>query len=283
MSPRGYAATLYFDNFTKYFYITSSSQVNSLLYPALSIFSSYINRIAVSHAYYSNYSLASIWISGYISPSSIDAAAAGKGINVTKYKNVSVMNFGNGTTLCSWYSGGWTKTLVSMYGKNCTAYMANTTNEFNYSNLYFDLKNRNMSLLNYSGYAPNLTYAGDISVNSNAIVFESIMKGANFSNTCSGNIFNLSNNSYCVQTLYQGNETMNQIDPQRREPRAPQVPVVSASKVRDKSLPPTLEAYPRAQPCASSIQRTYPPFTQVTPKAHAFWRFSVCAVRDCSS
>ena len=212
MNPKGYATTLYFDNFTKYFYLTNSNQVNNLLYPFLDIFASYINRIAVSHAYYFNYSLTSMWINGYISPSSIDVAAAGKGINVTHINNVSVMNFGNSTTLCSWYSGGWTKTLVSISGKNCTAYITNTTNTFDYSNLYFDLKNRNMSWLNYSGYAPNMTYTGDISLNGNAIVFESLMKSPYFSNVCSGNILNVSNNSYCMGTFYQGNATLDEIN-----------------------------------------------------------------------
>jgi hypothetical protein len=154
----------------------------------------------------------SVWINGYVSPSSIDAVAEGKGINVTQYRNVSVMNFGNSTTLCSWYSGGWTKTLVSILGKNCTAYITNTTNTLNNSNLYFALRNRNDSLLNFSGYAPNLTYAGDIFANGNALVFESLMKGVYFDNTCYGNILNLSNHSYCLQALFQGNVLLNQMN-----------------------------------------------------------------------
>ena len=212
ISPRGYVETLYFDNFTKYFYLTGSQPVNEFLYPALDLFSSYINRIVLSHAYYSNYSLDSIWIQGYISPSAIDAAATGKGINFTQYNNISVMNFGNSTTLCTWYSRGWTKTLVSIFGENCTAYVVNTTNKLSNNKLYYSLINRNDSLLNYSGYSANLLYSGDISINSNTLLFESLMQGSNFSNICYGNILNESNKSYCLQTLYQGNVFLDQMN-----------------------------------------------------------------------
>lgn len=222
MNPRGFIASLYFDNFTVSNYldlinpvVPGSEQVNNFLYPALDVFTSYqeINQMVVSHAYYSNYSLASIWISGYISPFAFDTAATGKGINFTQYKNTSVINFGNDTTLCSWYSGGWTKILVSLRGENCTAYTTSTTNLLKNNKIYYVLKNRNESLLNYSGYNyyGNLTYAGDISINSNALVLESVIKSANLDNTCYYNVLNISNNSYCQQYFYQGNVILNQV------------------------------------------------------------------------
>lgn len=215
MSPEGYLITaFYFNNFSKYFYITGSIPVDSFIYPALDTFSSYkeIDQMAISHAYYSNYSLAAIWIKGYITPAAIDVAAQGKEINVTRQGNVSIMNFGNATTLCSYYSSGWTKMLISIGGKNCTAYSATTSNKFNYSSTYGMLKNSRTSLLNYSGYNMNLTFSGDIFANQNAIVFESLMKNGNFSNICYGNIYNISNDSYCMQTMQQGNITLEQLN-----------------------------------------------------------------------
>lgn len=211
MNPRGYIATLYFDNFTKYFYLTGSNQANNFLYPAIDVFSSYINQIAVSHAYYSNYSLASIWVNGYVTPAAFDAAAEGKGINVTKTGNVSFMNLGNSTTICTWYSGGWTKLLVSLGGRNCTSYTKLTNNTLNPNNLYYTLKTRNSSLLNYSGYVGNLSFAGSITATQNALYFESLSYNGIPDNTCYGNILNLSNTSYCLQALYQGNTIMDKI------------------------------------------------------------------------
>lgn len=211
MNPRGYIATLYFDNFTKYFYLTGSNQANNFLYPALDVFSSYINEMVVAHAYYSNYSLASIWVNGYTTPAAFDAAAEGKGINTTKQNNVSFINLGNSTTVCTWYSGGWTKLLVSLGGKNCTAYTTPTNNTLNPNNLYYLLKTRNSSLLNYSGYTGNLSFAGSLTATQNALYFESLTYNGTQDNTCYGNILNLSNTSYCLQALYQGNTILDKI------------------------------------------------------------------------
>ena len=211
MNPRGYIATLYFDNFTKYFYLTGSNQANNFLYPALDVFSSYINQLAVSHAYYSNYSLTSIWVNGYVTPAAFDAAAEGKGINVTKNGNVSFIGLGNSTTICTWYSGGWTKLLVSLGGDNCTSYIKPTNNTLNPNNLYYTLKTRNSSILNYSGYVDNLSFAGSITATQNALYFESISYNGVLDSTCYGNILNLSNTSYCLQALYQGNTILNKI------------------------------------------------------------------------
>ena len=211
MNPRGYIATLYFDNFTKYFYLTGSNQANNFLYPAIDVFSSYISQIAVSHAYYSNYSLASIWVKGYVIPTTFDAAAEGKGMNITKINNVSLLNLGNSTTICTWYSGGWTKLMVSLGGSNCTAYTKLTNNTLAPNNLYYTLRTRNSSLLNYSGYVYNLSFAGSITATQNALYFESLSYNGVLDNTCYGNILNLSNTSYCLQALYQGNTIMNKI------------------------------------------------------------------------
>ena len=212
MKPQGYVATLYFVNFTKDFLITGSVQANNFLYPTLDVLASYINNITISHAYYPGHNLTSVWISGYINANTIDAAAQGQGINISQENSVSVMNFGNSTTLCTWYSGGWTKMLISIAADNCTAYTANTTDSINFSSVYYELKNRNISLLNYYGYGPGVKYAGDISANANALVYESLAEGSNFSNICYGLTFNMSNNSFCRMIILQGNTTADQLN-----------------------------------------------------------------------
>ena len=209
LNPLGYeVSTFLVNNFSATrFSLTTSKNVNNFIYPAVDVYLQYINKIAVSHAYYTNYSLASIWLSGYINPDSLDQVAIGKGLNVTLFGNTSLIKLGNNTTACSWYSGGWTKILISILGKDCLSYL-NKTYAFNYPSLYKTLNNKNTSILNYSGYISNLTYSGDILYKNNTFLYQSLMqggKGVNFSNICYGNILNISNTSYCSTSLISGN------------------------------------------------------------------------------
>ena len=57
----------------------------------------------------------------------------------------------------------------------------------------------------------NLSFAGSITATQNALYFESLSYNGVFDNTCYGNILNLSNTSYCLQALYQGNTILNKI------------------------------------------------------------------------
>ena len=215
LSPLGFAvSTFLVNNFsTTRFSLTTSTNVDNFIYPAVDVYMPYIKKIAVAHAYYTNYSLASIWISGYINPDSLDQVAIGKGINVTLSGNVSLIKLGNSTTACSWYSGGWTKVLISILGNSCLSYL-NKTSAFNYSALYNTLNDKNTSILNYSGYISNLTYSGDILYKNKTFLYQSLMhggKGVNFSNTCYGNILNISNTSYCSTNLISGNFMLSKV------------------------------------------------------------------------
>jgi len=210
-SVLGYESSILYDNFTRYLYLSQSSQINDLLYPAIDVYSQYISQIAVAHAYYQNYTLVSVWMNGYLSPNSLYEVALGKDLNVTYNNNVSFVDFGNGTTLCSWYSDGWVKTISVIDGMSCTAFLNDTHNTFNYSNLYFSLKNRNASVLNYSGYNSNLTYAGDLAIKNDSVIYESLFNENNISNICYDNVLNISNVSYCSSTMLQGNVLVNQV------------------------------------------------------------------------
>ncbi len=232
LSISGFLSSLLFDNFTNKLYLTTGSQsVNNFLYPAIEVYSDYIKNITIAHAYYGNYSLASMWISGPLGQNALTQVAVGKGLNISYIGNgTSVIDLGSNTTICSWYSGGWTKALVSIFGKSCKVFLNKTGNTFNYSASYYMLKNRNSSILDYSGFNGNLLYSGDISVQNKSIVYEGLENGVNFSNKCYSNILNLSGNSYCESSLISGNYILTEVN---RHPGDYNVSVWSISEAND--------------------------------------------------
>ncbi|MDE1850291.1 MAG: hypothetical protein KGH54_00655 [Candidatus Micrarchaeota archaeon] len=83
----------------------------------LNITQLYIRNVSVASASYANgASSYSVWIRGYLSPSVMGVAASGRGYKVSNYTIngtvVTVANMTNTTTLCSWYQGGWIKSVV---------------------------------------------------------------------------------------------------------------------------------------------------------------------------
>ena len=96
--------------------LSATGPNEGVVYSLLNISEQYVKNVSASYATYSNGDSAySVWIKGYLLPSIVGFAVEGRGyaaINYT-YKGNSVMfsNFGNGTTMCSWYDGGWVKTV----------------------------------------------------------------------------------------------------------------------------------------------------------------------------
>ena len=119
MSALGYAVSSYlYENYSEgRFSLTRIKDLNSLLYPMLNLSMPYLNSIKAVSAVYSNQTLASVWLSGFVKPSIVADAAIGKGANVVNetVDNMSIAyaNLGKNLTLCSWYSGGWTKNLAA--------------------------------------------------------------------------------------------------------------------------------------------------------------------------
>lgn len=208
MTPEGYliGKELYYNYSVGVLTLTGSRSVDHFFYPAFAVYGSYIDDIAVSHAYYDNYSLADVWIKGYLNANAIEEAAVGQGLNVSSYNSsVYVINFGNRTTLCSFYAGGWLQNFISINGNSCASYLKNR-NAFNYTGNYGLLKTTNGSVLNYTGYQGRIGYAGSIAAGiNNSILFESVVKGGNYTNKCYGNILNISNVSYCSTDYMFGN------------------------------------------------------------------------------
>ncbi|MCL4364892.1 MAG: hypothetical protein M1569_03725 [Candidatus Marsarchaeota archaeon] len=215
MTPEGYGISqlLHYNYSVGILALTDSGQVNGFFYPTFEVYNNYIRDIAISHAYYDNYSLADVWIGGYLNSNAIEEAALGQGLNVSAYNSsVYMINFGNRTTLCSFYSGGWLQNLVSVGGRQCTSFLK-YRNTFNYTGNFGLLKTANGSMLNYTGYQGAIKYSGAISFGSNSILFESIVNGGNFTNKCYGNILDISNVSYCSTTYLLGsNDVLSEND-----------------------------------------------------------------------
>lgn len=215
MTPEGYGISqlLHYNYSVGILALTGSGQVNGFFYPTFGVYNNYIRDIAVSHAYYDNYSLADVWIKGYLNSNAIKEAALGQGLNVSDYNSSTYMiNFGNRTTLCSFYSGGWLQNLVSVGGRPCTSFLKYRS-AFNYTGTFGLLKTANGSMLNYTGYQGAIKYSGAISFGSNSILFESIVNGGNFTNKCYGNILDIGNVSYCSTTFLLGsNDVLSEND-----------------------------------------------------------------------
>ncbi len=203
ISAPGYEiATYLYNNFSAdKLELTGSPVVNAFLYPMLDVYSHYISHVAVAHAYYNRSSASSMWIQGYLMPSSLYEAAIGKGLNATVAGNVTVIEFGSATSMCSWYSGGWIKSIISINGSDCKS-MISTVGNYSYTSpLYGRLNGSSQSLLNYSGFYQNMSYAGSIGIRNSSFVYRSLISGTNASNVCWGNIYTFNGISYCGQFL----------------------------------------------------------------------------------
>ncbi len=204
ITPSGYTLSIFLFNNSaaSQFILTPSQQINSLMYPTLDVYYDYIQNIAVGHAYYKNASLVSIWIRGYLTPTALETAAIGKGLNVTTQGNVTVINFGSNTTMCGWYSRGWLKTLSAINTESCTKLIGQQNTPVAKPSYESKFGSRSAKIYNYSGYFANYNYSGQWSVsNNNTFLYQSIEKGSNFTNVCYGTIQNISGISYC-NTFY---------------------------------------------------------------------------------
>lgn len=203
LSASGYEiATYLYNNFSAdKLELTGSPLVNSFVYPMLDVYAKYIEHIAIAHAYYNGSYEASMWLQGYLLPSAFYEAAIGKNLNATMDGNLTVIEFGSGTSMCSWYSGGWIKSVVSVKGADCRL-LAARSGSFSYTSpLYSKLGAASPQLLNYSGFYQNISYAGDISIANSSFVYRSLISGTNASNVCWGNIYSFNGVSYCGQFL----------------------------------------------------------------------------------
>jgi hypothetical protein len=194
---------------------SSSALLNSeIIYPAMYVYSKYIGDVAVASGYYKNYTLVSMWIKGLLTPSAIQDIAVGKGLNTTIRNNVSIIKLGGNATLCSFYAGGWLQNLALIPNNpneksgSCYSALSVDNGSFKNNSPYYMLKTSNYSIFDYSGSFGNLSYAGSLAGINGTIYYESILRGPNLSNECTGQIFNISNSSYCSSRYIEPGNTL---------------------------------------------------------------------------
>jgi hypothetical protein len=194
------------------FSLSDISSVNTFLYPLLNetVLANYVANVSYAGADYASGKAFSIWISGYLDPSIIEEAAVGVRLNASSVMvgsdNVTFVELGSNTTLCSWYSGGWLKSFAYEGRTSCVS-MLNTYNTSANSSVGFLMgKNRPLNasfeLANGSSYSANQAFFGRFSLYlGDSVVYSMISKGAGGGGTCYGVISLVNGTSYCSTYL----------------------------------------------------------------------------------
>jgi CARDB len=210
LSRSGYAvdAYLYGAYNESEFAIVDNALIRNFLGPVLNLTASYISSIQVSDAKYGNGDKAySIWINGYLSPSIFGTAANGMGVNANTVHsgvgNVTFVKISNGTTFCSWYSGGWNKILA--YSGSMACYQAlgvgagMTQNSAIANPVRGKLTLTGASVIaNYTGVSGAANYAATLSLLGNSsFVYAKIANHTAVNNVCYGLTANVNGMSFC--------------------------------------------------------------------------------------
>ncbi len=162
----------------------------------------YVVRIVSAYKKSENSSEVYLWMQGYLSPSIIGYFA--KGLNLTNTtirvgsRNITFVELGNKTTLCSWYSGGWLKSLVYEGNKNCI-YVSGNLSVGNQSIPKIPQNTaENASVLAhyYASYMSNSSYSS-LRIINNTILYTVFENYSGRSYPCSGTIENRSGREYC--------------------------------------------------------------------------------------
>ncbi len=211
ISSSGYLTMSYLkDNYSVDTLSLSSMPVISAFFARLlNLTYSYVQNIYSAEATYKNASAYSIWIQGPF-VSNITAVFA-KGLNnsniTISYENarvgtVDIINFGGNTTLCSWYSGGWVKSLAYEGSASCAGMLNGNGTSIVRANTLPGIKNSSV-LANFSSYSRLGYGTGRILSYNSSILYESDTPNVNPDYTCYGEISSVNNVSYCSTYLFQ--------------------------------------------------------------------------------
>lgn len=194
------------------FSLTDNIAVNNFVTPLLDLVSGYIANVSVGDARYSNNSSAySIWVRGYTSSEIVPTAESAKGLtprNVTTgVGRVTFAALSNSTTLCSWYSGGWTKLLASSGKRSCAGILNQSAGKVTarQPSRYLSMINvpNSTALANYSGSFGITNFASKLYFSRNStFLYTSIATNTERSNTCYGLINIVNGTSYCSQYIF---------------------------------------------------------------------------------
>ena len=178
------------------------SQKSALFFNQLiNLTQNYVVRVVSAYKKSENASEVYLWMQGYLSPSIIGYFA--KGLNLTNTtirvgsRNITLVELGNKTTLCSWYSGGWLKSLVYEGNKNCI-YVSGNLSVGNQSipNPPNTAENASVLAYHYTSYMGNASYSS-LRIINNTILYTVFGNRSSREYPCSGTIENRSGREYC--------------------------------------------------------------------------------------
>lgn len=210
----GYVVTSYLNNEygLSVFRNSDIPAINAFLNPILNLTYTYIQNIYSAEAIYKNSTVYSFWIQGPLTQNLF--YQAGKGANLTtvnkttkQNQNIAYIQLDKNTTMCSWYQGGWTKSLAIMGTQNCVEYL----NESNYNNT--PIQNQNtLPYLGNNDMIENITFKsipgkgyGKLFLINQSFVFESEMPNLGGNPVCYGLINTVNNVSYCSSYFFKNN------------------------------------------------------------------------------
>ncbi|MEM3404887.1 MAG: hypothetical protein QXZ01_00965 [Candidatus Micrarchaeaceae archaeon] len=178
--------------------------------------SPYIRNISIASSKYANGSSATaIWLDGYLNPSIVGVAAQSAGINSTSItangQNVTHLRLSKSTSLCSWYSNGLLKMLITS-PMDCSGYVAanNSAHEFGAEGVVANgyrsrLANEFNSTFfsnfaNYISLSANSFATGSFEFSGSVFyvpVLSTYFGNANATLSCLGIISSINNTHYC--------------------------------------------------------------------------------------
>ena len=191
------------------FRISSIPAINAFLTPVLNLTYTYLQSTYSAEGTYKNNTIYSLWLQGPITQNIFSEAAKGANLSTYNYtfKNLSsvYVKLDTNTTLCSWYSGGWTKILGVMGTANCKNMLYNST-----KNNTINLTSKNPLLyLGSNDMIANMTTIsrignsyGKLFVLNKSFVLESERPNFGGSTVCYGLVNVINNVSYCSNYLF---------------------------------------------------------------------------------
>ena len=210
MGSAGYLTASYLeDNYSVDLQLSSIPIVNAFFSPLLNLTYSYIQGIYSADAVYSNSSAYSLWIQGSLGGNITAVWATGlKDSNVTvSYVNasvgrVSLITLDKNTTICSWYSDGWLKSLALEGNVSCSAALSGSGRSL-VGNYVLPAVNDSSILANFSSYSYlGYGYGRLMSVGNSSILYESVGPNPSPDYTCYGEITTIDNISYCSTYIF---------------------------------------------------------------------------------
>lgn len=187
--------------------ISQIASANNLLYPLFELVGKYIDHVSAAYAGYSDGSVYSIWISGYIAPNLIDEAALARNLPTANYtisgKQVTFVSLDNQTGMCSWESGGWTKILIANRSLNCTKILTLNSSSLVQaavpSSLITVLPNdTGVSIGNFTAQNGNVYEAGRLFLlNGSSVLAYAETNNTGSNNVCNGVITVQNGTNYC--------------------------------------------------------------------------------------